>query len=200
MRGVSRVLQQAHLPFGIITRRQLDRLSDYKLVILPNVLRMDEEEVAAFRDYVRRGGFLYASGETSLTTTEGHHKEDFMLADVFGCHLQDEVPLNVNYIKPGDEALKQAVAPQDYVSEVPESMLSTIASPPKGGGTQILLAENPEGEPLATLTYPYGNPDFGSVFDRRWQVFIVRRPGKIQTIQWSFVTILGRVVLFTRRA
>ena len=40
IRGVVRALQRAHLPFGIITSKQLNELDRYKVIILPNVLRI----------------------------------------------------------------------------------------------------------------------------------------------------------------
>src|ERR1019366_6894391 len=61
VRGACRALAGAHVPFGVITRRQIDELDRFKVVILPHVLRMDADEVRAFREYVQRGGSLYAS-------------------------------------------------------------------------------------------------------------------------------------------
>src|SRR5439155_6840307 len=87
VRGVVRALQRAHLPFGVITSKQLAELDRYKLVILPNVLRMNADQVAAFRDYVHGGGALYASCYTSLVETRGVRHDDFLLAEVFGCHF-----------------------------------------------------------------------------------------------------------------
>jgi len=64
--GTIRILQEAHLPYGVITRKQLGRLDRYKVVVLPNVLRMAAEETAAFRAYVERGGRLYAKGDGTM--------------------------------------------------------------------------------------------------------------------------------------
>ena len=86
VRSWCRILTQAHLPFGVITRQHLADLSRYKVVILPNVLRMSREEVEAIRQYVAGGGSVYASRYTSLVQTQGVLHGDFMLADVFGCH------------------------------------------------------------------------------------------------------------------
>ena len=45
--GAVRQLQHDHIPFGAITRSQLDRLGEYRVVVLPDVLRMDDEEIRA---------------------------------------------------------------------------------------------------------------------------------------------------------
>jgi hypothetical protein len=85
LRGAVRALARAHLPFGIVTREALSRLGKFRLLILPDLLRMDEEEMQAVRAYVLAGGRLYASRFTSLATTGGQCLDDFGLADLFGC-------------------------------------------------------------------------------------------------------------------
>ena len=71
VQGAVAALAEAHLPVGVFTRARLENLDDYAVVVLPNVLRMDREEVEAFRRYVERGGRLYASGFTSLVGVDG---------------------------------------------------------------------------------------------------------------------------------
>ena len=81
LRGACKKLQRAHLPFGVITRKQLGTLHRYPVIVLADVLRMSDEEVSTFRAYVHDGGSLYASRYTSLTETGGKRRSDFMLAD-----------------------------------------------------------------------------------------------------------------------
>lgn len=83
----ARRLIAGHLPFGVITKKSLHKLDRIKTLILSNVHHMDVKEITAIRDWVDRGGTLYASGATSLVNTEGHQQDDFMLADVFGVSL-----------------------------------------------------------------------------------------------------------------
>jgi hypothetical protein len=161
IRGFARVLQQAHIPFGIITRKQLAELDRYKVVVLPNVLRMDEEETAAFRKYVRDGGRLYASRYTSLTETQGVRRDDFRLADVFGCHFAADDLGTVTYLRPRPGALSRAVRPQRYVSML-------FRGDAEGGAPGTLrLADRTEGKALATLTLPYSK-DWGTVYEQNW--------------------------------
>ncbi len=167
VRGASQALQQAHIPFGIITRKQLDELDRYKVVILPNVLRMDEREVAAFRGYVERGGRLYGSRFTSLTETVGRRHNDCMLADVFGCHVAADDVGSVVYLKPRDERVVSALSPQDYMSCLRPR--TTPGSPPVGNqwNGSLQLAERVEGQVLATLSLPY-DQNLGTVHDQTW--------------------------------
>lgn len=160
-RGWARALQKEHRPFGVVTRRDLDDLDRYRLLILPDVLRMDEEEVTAIREYVRRGGRLYASRYTSLTETRGVRHDDFMLADVFGCHFAADDLGTVTYVRPTDQSLANAVAPQAY--------LDHFARPggPADGAGAVRLAEDAEGRVLAALTLPF-HKEWGDMFDRNW--------------------------------
>ncbi len=59
------------------------------MLILPNVNMMDDAEIEAIREWVRRGGKLLATGWTSLVDTRGRLRKDFGLGDVFGVSLQD---------------------------------------------------------------------------------------------------------------
>ena len=58
-------LKEAHLPFGVITKKLIANLSKYGAVVLPSVDRYDDEEVYAFLDYARNGGHVYLSGGTA---------------------------------------------------------------------------------------------------------------------------------------
>ena len=167
VRGVCRILQQAHMPFGVITRKQLPELRQYKVVVLPNVLRMNEHEAKAFRDYVRRGGKLYASRYTSLTETKGVRHPDFMLSDVFGCHFAADDLGEVAYLKLRNRSVSSWIAPQDYVSLFPE-IPANLSQREELHANVLRLATKAEGKVLATLTVPYGSPARGTVFDWNW--------------------------------
>lgn len=54
--NAAKSLINSHIPFGVITKKNMKELSRYKLIILPNVLTMDQEEVEAFKNYVASGG------------------------------------------------------------------------------------------------------------------------------------------------
>jgi len=76
---MARAILYNHLPFGVITRKDLKRLSDCQIIVLPDVIMLDKEEVEAFKNYVREGGSLYASKDTSLMTYDGLRQNNFLL-------------------------------------------------------------------------------------------------------------------------
>ena len=85
--SAARWLITHHLPFTVVTARQLGELARFKVLILPNVHHLSPEEAAAIRAFVRNGGGLYASAGTSLVTDRGRRGADFQLADVLGVSL-----------------------------------------------------------------------------------------------------------------
>ncbi len=160
VRGAVKFLQKAHLPFGVITERQLAKLGEYKVVILPNILRMTREEAEAFRQYVRNGGSIYASRMTSVTDTYGNRPGDFMLSDVFGCHYNKEDAGSMVYFRPSAKETKRLLLPQKYVSHFTLSLEPYLKT--------VLLKPGVEGKVLGKLTLSYCNTADGSVFDKKW--------------------------------
>jgi hypothetical protein len=61
--------------------------AELKVLILPNVGAMSDAQCAAVRNFVQAGGFLIATGTTSLYDESGLPREDFGLADLFGAHF-----------------------------------------------------------------------------------------------------------------
>ncbi|MDO8685580.1 MAG: beta-galactosidase trimerization domain-containing protein, partial [Clostridiales bacterium] len=142
----TRAFIKNHIPFGIITRKKLDELDSYKVIILPNVLMMSEMEVEAFRNYVARGGRIYASKYTSLVNIEGDFKNDFMLAEVFGANYDGMTDENFTYIAPKGRG--QAIMPSNVNEKYPLSIY----------GNQVRLKSECTAEVLGTLILPYTNP------------------------------------------
>jgi hypothetical protein len=165
-RGAARALTEAHVTFGVITELDLDRLADYRVVILPDVSRMTSREVEAFRAYVASGGRLYASGYTSVVTVDGIRHDDFLLGDVFGVTLVGEEDGRVAFLTPDSDEVRRAVAPQAVVSQPFNDRWGERYEPkplctaPRASVTT--------GRRLAHLTLPYGNPRWGTVNDKSW--------------------------------
>jgi len=162
LRGACKKLQRAHLPFGVITCKQLKELNRYPVIVLPDVLRMSLEEVDAFRAYVNAGGHLYASRYTSLTQTDGSRHQDFMLADLFGCHFEALEPGRMVYLDPKDKLASIAIEPQRFLCQ-------NIAADDNTGLIRLKpLSGAPAANVLATLNVPYAHPSHGSVEGKDW--------------------------------
>ena len=85
--GFMQALIRARIPYLPIHADLLERDgANLKLVILPNLGAMSDEQCAAVRRFVERGGGLLATGVSSLHTPTGAPRPDFALADLFGAH------------------------------------------------------------------------------------------------------------------
>jgi hypothetical protein len=86
--GVYRMGMEEHLPISVITELDLkpDVIDRYRVLILPNVACLSDHQAEMIRDYVKRGGGLVATCETSLCDERGHPRADFALSDLFGTH------------------------------------------------------------------------------------------------------------------
>jgi hypothetical protein len=146
--GSARALQEAHLPFATVTRQDLARLSDYRVIVLPNVLVMSDEEIAAFRKFVADGGALYASGYSSLVDMDGRMRDDFGLADVFGITKAGSMKHELAFFTPAERFLGQAIFPQEHLIH-------------QGGRLAI---KNAGAKVVALLTEPWCPVAEGTVF------------------------------------
>ncbi|WP_397569255.1 beta-galactosidase trimerization domain-containing protein [Schlesneria sp. T3-172] len=84
--GQFRAAQEEHLPVTVINDWNLNPtdLSRYRVLILPNCASLDETQTAAIDEFVREGGGLVASLDTSLFDEYGDPRSRFSLAEVLG--------------------------------------------------------------------------------------------------------------------
>jgi hypothetical protein len=92
IKGIETVLIENHIPHDFIADDQISaqKLSNYKVVILPNVRCLSDYEIALLKTYVANGGNLLSTYETSLFDERGIKRADFGLAEVFGCQFTGE--------------------------------------------------------------------------------------------------------------
>ncbi len=65
-------------------RLEPERIARYRALVLPNVAMLSDRQCQQLRDFVRAGGSLMGSFETSLYNEDLKPRTDFGLADVFG--------------------------------------------------------------------------------------------------------------------
>lgn len=70
-----------------------EALRRYKVMVLPDARVMTRAECGMLRAWVREGGTLVASGNTSLCDEWGRPQSDYTLADVFGAHFTAAGPV-----------------------------------------------------------------------------------------------------------
>lgn len=87
LNGWARLMIEEHLPFDILVAERIttaDVLDKYDLLVLPNVVNLSDRCCEVIRAYVRGGGRVLATAETSLGDERGGTRADFELSDVFG--------------------------------------------------------------------------------------------------------------------
>jgi hypothetical protein len=84
--GVTETLLRAHVPFDIIDDTTLEQgnLGRYRAVFLPNVACMSDAAARQVTEYVRNGGNVFATFETSLYDAFGQRRKEFALREALG--------------------------------------------------------------------------------------------------------------------
>jgi hypothetical protein len=103
MQGMYHALVEDHMPFEMINADVLDseKLKPFKLLILPNITRLSTMQCNQIRDFVKKGGSIFATFETSLYDEQGKLRKDFGLADLFGVSYDNGVegPMQNSYLR-----------------------------------------------------------------------------------------------------
>ena len=84
--GIYEALLSGRFAFDFVheDRLELDRISKYRALLLPNIAMLSDRQCQQIRDYVQSGGSIMASFETSLYDENLQRREEFGLADLLG--------------------------------------------------------------------------------------------------------------------
>jgi len=106
--GMYHALVEGSIPFDMVNDQLLDAnsLKQYKLLILPNIAVLSDEQCNQLKAFVQSGGSIVATFETSLYDEKGKRRSDFALNDLFGASYDNEVegPMRNSYLKLKKEA------------------------------------------------------------------------------------------------
>ncbi|MDQ3398658.1 MAG: beta-galactosidase trimerization domain-containing protein, partial [Deinococcota bacterium] len=107
--GVYHALLEARIPFEMVHDRLLgaEDLNRFKTLVLPNVAALSDEQCEQLKRYVKRGGSIVATYETSRYNEWGERREDFGLAEVFGVSVAGGVqgPMKNAYLNVAGEPM-----------------------------------------------------------------------------------------------
>ena len=128
--GMYHALIEGHIPFEMVNDKLLDEehLKPFKLLILPNIAALSDTQCEQLRAFVRSGGSIVATFETSLYDEEGRPRQDFALKDLFGVSYDQGVegPMRNSYLKLKKEAATGAFHPVLNGLENVYRMINTI--------------------------------------------------------------------------
>lgn len=101
--GCYEALLRSHVPFRVVDEAFLTEgdLKDLDLIVLPNCACLSAGEAKALDSYVREGGNVVASFETSMYDEYGLAKGGFQLEKVFGVRLTTGTfgPMKLDYMR-----------------------------------------------------------------------------------------------------
>lgn len=116
---VEQALIQAKIPFAIIFDQQLENLSKYKALILPDQECLTEPQMDLIRRYVESGGGLVSTEQTGLYDDWRRRRSNYGLHDVIGVNA------------PGYRENLYTFRP--YTSAIPGSASTQFASSSRSG-------------------------------------------------------------------
>ena len=88
-RGMHHALASCHTCFDVLYPRvpELDKLKNFRLIVLPSIAILSDAEQETIRHYVREGGNLLVTGEIATHDSLGNLIGNSGLSDVLGCHI-----------------------------------------------------------------------------------------------------------------
>ncbi len=106
--GWYQALIEARIPFEMVHDRLLDsaHISRFKTLILPNIAALSDAQCDQLRAFVKNGGNLIATYETSLYDEWGTRRKNFGLADLFAVNWagRGQGPMLNSYLRLEHEA------------------------------------------------------------------------------------------------
>jgi len=107
LQGLYYALLEGRFLFDFVHEGNLnaESLQEYRALLIPNAAYLGDAQCAAIRQFVKNGGSLLATFETSRYGEWGDLRSDFQLADVFGAHVGGEVigPRGNSYMRIGEK-------------------------------------------------------------------------------------------------
>jgi len=165
--GMFRALMESHRPVQVLTEYDLEdgNLQGVKVLVLPNVACLSDRAVEVIRRFVRNGGGLVATYETSLFDQTGKKRTDFALSDLFHANY-----LNTHFGLTRDDALPMHIVSKHPIVESPiiDRSLWTSAPPDHSTFNQLSMVAGavetkalPEGQSLVRFDEKPGDTTGG---------------------------------------
>jgi hypothetical protein len=113
--GMYHALIESRLPFEMVNDRLMDpeHLKDFKLLILPNIAVLSNQQCDQIRNFIMQGGSILATFETSLYDEAGRRRNNFGLADLLGVSYDNGVegPMQNSYLRLKEDPVNKKYHP-----------------------------------------------------------------------------------------
>ena len=99
--GTAEILNRMHIPYKVL--KNGNDFSGLRAIIINNAAYLSAEECGRLRQFVKDGGILIVTGETSLRDESGRTSGNFQLSDVFGVDFTGKYSDIITYF--GDDLI-----------------------------------------------------------------------------------------------
>ncbi|MBI4602526.1 MAG: hypothetical protein HY721_11255 [Planctomycetes bacterium] len=145
--GAFRALLEKHLPVRVLTELDLEdvRLEGVRVLVLPNVACLSDRACEVVRRFVRAGGELVASFETSLVDAGFRRRADFALGDLFrarwaATHVVGQRSENLYLSLEAEHAAHPVVGDPAIRSKQSTAWLNPEGPPPERGDLALVAS------------------------------------------------------------
>lgn len=133
-------------------RMKPEMLSQFQLLVLPEVEVLSDQLAGTIRDWVRNGGTLIASGRCGLLDEHRAKRDNFALADVLGANFVAE---ERKYAYDPQGKLKEGVV-QTYLESSNHPLVSMLAESTVGlSGAFLRIEKRPGAEEMMHYRLPF---------------------------------------------
>ena len=104
LEGVHEALLERHVLHGVVTERRVaeGRAGSSRVLVLPSAVCMSDAVADGLRRFVAAGGGLVATYRTSLADELGRPRDNFLLADLFGCDYLEPMAFTYSFMRYDD--------------------------------------------------------------------------------------------------
>ncbi len=152
--GAAKMLLEGHHQFDIYYNNNFPDLSDYKVVILPESVKLTEASVKRIEAFVEAGGVLLAAGEATFSKEQ----QNFLLSNVLGIKYLERSPYSCGYLTEHDE-LWTGIARIPQLVEAP--FIKTVAT----SAEVLSLIQWPLTVPAVSRAFRHPIPPGGNISD-----------------------------------
>ena len=147
--GYYEALLRSHVPFDVVDDEFLEKgnINKYDVIVMPNVACLSKEAVDRLKEYVKRGGNIVATYETSLYNGWGKPLENFSLSDLFGVTFDRKLlgPFEWDYVV---IKVRAGILSDQVLNNVPSPRFGIATRPLEGAKIVAVFREKSPGRYL----------------------------------------------------
>ncbi len=177
------------VPFTFLLAEELtaEKLGAFDVVVLPNVVRLSDEAIAALQSYQLDGGGIVASYETSLYDEQGDSRQTLGLGDALevafaGHRLRNQVTSYMRVEMP-DHPLTEEIGPTQFIMNGLDMLQVTTEAKVPLTLVPPFAVPSAAGSPPERASIPTKRTDIPLAVVGSRSVYF---PGEIGRLAWTF--------------